>query len=190
MKDALEGIGDTWIFEDVSHKFHACCHGLHAALEAFGEVKDDRQTITAITVQTHPRWLSVCNQPDPKTGLGCKFSYRAVLALAMAGHDTSRLETFSDLSAQAADLVALRDKVEVMGDESVSETGTRLVLRMNDGSERRGMHDLLAPMTPQMRRAKVMAKAAALLGPERAERVARQVEGREAPLNLGRELAG
>ncbi|SHM19889.1 2-methylcitrate dehydratase PrpD [Roseovarius litoreus] len=189
MSDALEDIGNKWTFEDVSHKFHACCHGLHAALEAFAEVAPERQDIAAITVHTHPRWLSVCNQPDPQTGLGCKFSFRAVLAMAMAGHDTSRLETFSDGFAQAPELVALRDRVKVVGDESVSETGTHLVLRMNDGSEKRVAHDLLAPMTVETRRAKIMAKGTALMGSARAERVARLVEGRDAPSSLARELA-
>jgi len=190
MKDALDAIGSKWLFEDVSHKFHACCHGLHAALEAFGEVGEERRNVVRITVHTHPRWLSVCNQPAPDTGLGCKFSYRAVLVLAMAGHDTSRLDTFSDQFAGAPDLVRMRDRITVLGDESVSETGTRLVLQMADGSERHVAHDLLTPLPLETRRAKIMAKAAALMGAERAERVARHVTERAAPSMLARELGG
>ena len=45
----LEAFGNThhgagadvpfaWRMEAVSHKYHACCHGLHAALEALGEL--------------------------------------------------------------------------------------------------------------------------------------------------------
>jgi hypothetical protein len=60
---------------------------------------------------------------------------------------------------------------------------------MNDGSEKRVTHDLLAPMTVETRRAKIMAKATALMGSARAERVARLVEGRDAPSSLARELA-
>ncbi|WP_296419217.1 MmgE/PrpD family protein, partial [Pseudooctadecabacter sp.] len=31
---ALDGLGVQWHIETLSHKFHACCHGLHATLEA------------------------------------------------------------------------------------------------------------------------------------------------------------
>ena len=34
--EALDGLGQTWMFDQISHKFHACCHGLHATLEALG----------------------------------------------------------------------------------------------------------------------------------------------------------
>lgn len=190
IKDAVNHIDSDWVFSDVSHKYHACCHGLHAALEAFGAVEDPHLNVARIAVHTHPRWLSVCNQPDPDTGLGCKFSYRAVLAMAMAGHDTSRLETFSDGLATEPALVGMRDRVEVIGDEQVSETGTRLVLQMNDGTERQVEHDLLTPLPFETRRAKIMAKASALMGEERAARVARHVEEQADPSGLARELAG
>jgi 2-methylcitrate dehydratase PrpD len=190
IKDAVDGIDSDWIFSDVSHKYHACCHGLHAALEAFGAVEDPHRNVARIAVHTHPRWLSVCNQPDPDTGLGCKFSYRAVMAMAMAGHDTSRLETFSDELAVDTDLVRMRDRITVIGDEQVSETGTRLVLQANDGTERQVEHDLLTPLPFETRRAKIMAKASALMGEARAARVAQQVEEQADPSGLARELAG
>ena len=89
---AMDGLGETWLFEQVSHKFHACCHGLHAALEAAAElVPTDPDGITAIEVTTHPRWLTVCNIAEPKTGLEAKFSYAQVMALAALGHDTTKI---------------------------------------------------------------------------------------------------
>ena len=36
---ALDGLGRSWRFETVSHKFHACCHGTHAAIEAIGALR-------------------------------------------------------------------------------------------------------------------------------------------------------
>ena len=32
--EILDGLGQSWMFEGVLHKFHACCHGAHASLEA------------------------------------------------------------------------------------------------------------------------------------------------------------
>ena len=37
-ESAFDGFGSEWFFETVNHKFHACCHGLHAMLEAIGEI--------------------------------------------------------------------------------------------------------------------------------------------------------
>ena len=72
--DAFEGLGNIWRMETVSHKFHACCHGLHAMLEALSGQK--AEGVDEAVVYTHPRWLSVCNIPEPRTGLEVKFSYR------------------------------------------------------------------------------------------------------------------
>ncbi|WP_457647842.1 MmgE/PrpD family protein, partial [Profundibacter sp.] len=35
---ALEGLGQVFVTSAVSHKFHACCHGTHAALEALAKL--------------------------------------------------------------------------------------------------------------------------------------------------------
>ena len=35
----LDGLGRDFIFEAVQHKFHACCHGTHAALDALIEAR-------------------------------------------------------------------------------------------------------------------------------------------------------
>ena len=55
-------IGDEWLFESVSHKFHACCHGLHAALEAARNLDIAEPEVAELKIKTHPRWMSVCNQ--------------------------------------------------------------------------------------------------------------------------------
>ncbi|WP_372836722.1 MmgE/PrpD family protein, partial [Puniceibacterium confluentis] len=94
---ALDGLGTDWHFDRVSHKFHACCHGLHAALEALkslGAVRPD--AVARIRVSTHPRWLSVCNITSPTTGLQSKFSYAQVMAMHLLGHDTARLDSYTD----------------------------------------------------------------------------------------------
>jgi hypothetical protein len=49
---------------------------------------------------------------------------------------------------------------------------------------------LLTPLPFETRRAKIMAKASALMGEARAARVAQQVEEQADPSGLARELAG
>ena len=132
---ALEGLGRRWLFEGVSHKFHACCHGLHATLEALGLAGPaEPADIVRVTVDTHPRWLVVCNQPEPATGLGAKFSYGTVVAMHLLGHDTARPDAYTDALCADPALRALRRRVEVRADPDLPETAARVGIVAADGS--------------------------------------------------------
>jgi len=157
-----EPVGFAWRMGGVSHKFHACCHGLHAALEAVRGV--DLAAAQRIIVHTHPRWMSVCNQVAPDTGLGVKFSYAHVLAMLAQGLDTGDIAAFSDACATDAALVAYRGRVRVVPDEGLSEMQARVVV---DGVDH--FHDLDAAMPLGSRAARIHAKAQALVGKRAAD---------------------
>ena len=181
---AFNGLGETWLFEGVSHKFYACCHGLHAALEAAAEIEAPAEDIAAIRVSTHPRWLSVCNQAAPETGLGAKFSYATVLAMHFLGHDTARLDSFSAAICADPKQQALRDKVTVTGDETLSEMQARLEVDLKSGETHKAFHDLDAPLPLGERAQKIAAKARALLGAPRYDQIRNLVDRQEAPSAL------
>ena len=167
---AFEGLGDEWLMTGVSYKFHACCHGLHAMLEAMlevGECVEDNE-IAQLDIMTHPRWKSVCNQPDPQDGLQCKFSYRHTAAMALLGLDTADLENYSDVLAQEAQLVALRRKVNVTFSEDMSETAARVTVHFEDGTVASASHDLATPRAQGTMVQRLRSKAATLIGQERA----------------------
>lgn len=187
---AFDALGAVWLFENVRHKFHACCHGLHAALEAVRDLDAAPDAIESITVHTHPRWLSVCNIAAPATGLEAKFSYRTVLAMALSGHDTARLDSFTDAVCAAPEVVALRERVTVTADDGLSEMQARLVVTLKDGTERAVYHDLDADPGLEVRRQRVRAKAESLLGQERAERIWEMLSRAGRPEELAAELAG
>jgi 2-methylcitrate dehydratase PrpD len=168
MGAALDGLGEIWLFEDVSHKFHACCHGLHAALEAARDLDIAAPEIAEMHVATHPRWISVCNQPAPDTGLGAKFSYTTVLAMQALGYDTALPASFGDATCFDPRLLALRRKIDVVADDSLRETEAVLTILRRDGVRRQARHDLQSPMAPGLREARVRAKAGALIGESRA----------------------
>ncbi|MTJ04095.1 MAG: MmgE/PrpD family protein [Sediminimonas qiaohouensis] len=169
---ALNDLGRAWLFEGVSHKFHACCHGLHACLEAAKTLGAlDPAAIERIEVATHPRWLSVCNQPAPSTGLGAKFSYATVLPMHFLGHDTAQLHSYSDDLCADPAVQAMRARVAVTGDDSVAETASRVRVTLAGGEVREATHDLAAPMPLEDRQARVREKAGALLGPDIAARM-------------------
>jgi 2-methylcitrate dehydratase PrpD len=152
----------------VSHKFHACCHGLHAALEAFSTLAADPAGIDGIVVRTHPRWMNVCNKDDPQTGLEVKFSYRAVLALAACGHDTAKLATYSDSLARDAGLRVFRDKITVVADSSLTEMQAVVQVTSRTGTSE-ARHDLEQSIALVDRQARIRAKSAALLGNDMAK---------------------
>jgi len=167
--EAFDGLGNDWRFETVSHKFHACCHGTHAALEALAELRGTLRLpeVEAVEIATHPRWLTVCNIEMPQTGLEAKFSFRMTAAMSLSGVDTSAVRSFSDGACGDTDLVKLRDKVRILADGNLPETAARV--RVNyAGRWIEAEHDLLGPMTQEVRSEKLRAKARALLGTARA----------------------
>ena len=147
----------AWRMGDVSHKFHACCHGLHASLEAVRGL--DLSTARRIEVFTHPRWLTVCNQPAPDTGLGAKFSYKQVIAMAALGIDTGDITQFSDEYSVRPDVVTLRERINVCQDDTLSEMQARVLV---DGVAY--FHDLSVPLPYETRQERIRQKATALVG--------------------------
>jgi 2-methylcitrate dehydratase PrpD len=161
---ALDQLGQIWLFEGVSHKFHACCHGLHAALEAARELDIAAPEIAEMTVTTHPRWMDVCNQPSPDTGLGAKFSYRTVLAMRALGYDTARLDSYSARVCADPMLIALRERINVQADAALPETSSVLEVLRRDGARLRAQHDLQSVMSLAAREERVRNKAVGLIG--------------------------
>ncbi len=165
--EAWYGLGQAWYFTTVQHKFHACCHGLHAALEAIGK-RQAGADVSAVTVHTHLRWMRVCNIAKPETGLEAKFSYAMVMAMVLAGRDTARLDSFTDAACVDPDLLRWRDVVHVVEDESLNEMQARVVLARVDGTEEALFHDLDVALPLPERTAKIRSKADSLIGVERA----------------------
>ena len=173
---AMDGLGDEFVTESVSHKFHACCHGTHAALEALALLDVEPTEVTHLLIEVHPRWLKVCNQAAPETGLEAKFSYRMCAAMAMVGLDTGALATFSDTHCADAGLQALRDLVEVQGDIGLADSAARVTATCRGDMARVATFDLKTPMGISQSSARVQQKAAALIGKNRAQTMWRQIQ--------------
>ncbi|WP_370194438.1 MULTISPECIES: MmgE/PrpD family protein [Aurantimonas] len=177
---AFDGLGETWVFPDISYKFHACCHGLHATLEALQSLRDDGLTseaIRSVTICTNPRWFDVCNKPEPATGLEAKFSYRLVTAMALHGLDTADLAVYDAANCVRPDLVALRDRVTVEADASLTDTQSRVSLETKDGRQLTARHDLLAAADPDTIETRLAAKSATLLGGDLSGALLQAVDG-------------
>ncbi len=166
-----------WHITTISHKFHACCHGLHAMLEAIGTQRLNDGEVTGIHIRTHPRWMSVCNIETPKTGLEAKFSYKQTAAMALLGHDTGATASYTDAICKDNAVRALRDKIRVSEDERIAETLSEVSVTMANGGLRRLRHDLLEPLSLEMRAEKLGVKAVSLVGDARADGLWQAAQG-------------
>ena len=164
----LDGLGRRFIFESIQHKFHACCHGLHAAIEALKQARDEHglsaSDIDSVNITTNPRWLKVCNIAEPETGLQAKFSYRQVVAMVMNGQDTSALASYSESACADGHNRQMRNKVNVVDDANLSDTESVVRLVTTSGTELESRYDLEAPLQRSVREQKVLAKADSLVG--------------------------
>ena len=169
---AFDGFGEAFVFESVQHKFHACCHGTHATLDALSALKEGQEiapeNVKNVTIRIAPGFLRVCNIVEPCTGLEAKFSYRMVTALSLLGYDTARLDTFNDALCTDPAVLALRDRVQAEGDDAVSETAAKVRIEFQDGTSISAQSDLSALTDIDARTDRVRAKAASLLGNARA----------------------
>ena len=165
---AFDGLGDDFVFERVSHKFHACCHGIHATLEALAILRErysvQPEEIAELVITVNPQYLNVCNITSPMTGLEAKFSYRLVAAMFMHGHDTARIETYNDMICQDKDVLRLREKVIVATDAAISDAAATVDLKLANGVQHSQSFNLTDPMSLPAREARVRAKAASLIG--------------------------
>ena len=171
--DPLDQLGQAWLFEAVQHKFHACCHGTHATLEALAELRDQHgvtpEDVETVTVTVHPMFLKVCNISEPATGLEAKFSLRLTAAMALAGQDTASLASFTDAICADPRMTALRDRVTVSTDDARPETVASVEVTLASGGKAQASHDINGQLPLETRERKVRQKASALLGEAYAE---------------------
>ncbi|MEL7212067.1 MAG: MmgE/PrpD family protein [Pseudomonadota bacterium] len=155
-----------WLFDQISHKFHACCHGTHAALEALAQIAPQvTGDIAEVEITTHPRWLSVCDIKSPRSGLEVKFSYAHTAAMALSGLSTAALDSFSDTVAADPNLQALAKRVTVTADAKMPETASHVRVQAANGAAEASC-DLADPIPRSALTDKLRAKSAALIGSE------------------------
>jgi hypothetical protein len=91
--------------------------------------------------------------------------------MAANGIDTARMDSYGEPFVLSPECIAIRDCVTVVFDDNMSETAAEVIVTRADGAKLTAKHDLLAPQAMTLRRAKVRAKTAALLGPDIADQI-------------------
>ncbi len=163
---------DGFLFEDIKYKFHACCHGTHAMIEALQKLMTQREivpdAVASIVVRVNPRWLKVCDIKTPRSGLEIKFSYAYLAAMVLSGIDTASDHSYADAACDSWALRQLSQRVTVVGDALISDTETEVALVLPDGLRVGGRHDLSVRHAPEVIANGLRRKARTLLGEKRA----------------------
>jgi len=125
-----------WHIRNNLFKYHAACYLTHAGIEAARSLRTRHNLtadrIAAVTLRVDAVTDRVCNIAAPQTGLEAKFSHRLTAAMALAGHDTGRLDQYSAATATDPALVALRDRVVVELQPNFGSTRAQMDVRMVD----------------------------------------------------------
>ncbi len=145
----LDGFGERFHTRDVLFKYHATCYGTHASIEALARLRNahgiDSRSVDKVEIRVPSRNLNVCNIQEPRTGLEAKFSLRLVSAMALAGKSTSDIAEFDDRVCADRELVRLRDRVRVVGDDELARGTSEVIVCMNDGVVYREFDNVSAP---------------------------------------------
>jgi len=166
----------TFRFARNSYKLHACCHGLHAMIEALqgaGLAGLGLEAVEAVEIRTNPRWLRVCDIKAPRTGLEVKFSYAWLAGMVIAGRETGDHRAYTDAVAADPALAGFARRVKVEGDAALSDMQVSGTARLAGGRSVALSHDLADPIQPEALEARLHAKSRAALGPEAGDRLAR-----------------
>ena len=159
-----------FLFEENKYKLHACCHGTHAMIEALLSASADKtmalDAVAGLTLRTNPRWLKVCDIKVPRTGLEVKFSYAWLAGMVLRGDRTGDDRVYTDILTGDGALSEFARKVEVIGEEGVSDLQTFGTLMLKGGAKIPLHFDLVDPMPDEVLAGRLRQKAEGMLGDE------------------------
>jgi len=131
-------------------------------LQAGGKIAAD--DVDEVRVNITPRWQNVCDIKTPQTGLEIKFSYVFLAAMVLQNINLAAYESYHDAACKDTYLMALAERVKVVGDDSIADSAARVEVRLKDGKTSSQSFDLLSPIDPAVLGQRLLAKGAALIG--------------------------
>jgi 2-methylcitrate dehydratase PrpD len=138
-----------WHIRHNLFKYHAACYLTHAGIETARKLRLDHaiapDRVAAITLRVDETVDRVCNILEPTTGLEAKFSLRLTAAMALAGHETGRLDLYTAETATNPALMALRDRVTIDFQKGWSNTRAEMDIRLTDQTTVHATHDAGIP---------------------------------------------
>lgn len=182
-----ESADPGWVVTRTLFKYHAACHGTHAAIESARQLLADLEpaSVRKAVVVVSPETADVCRIDRPASGLELKFSLPATVALTLLGEDTADPATFTDERSRDEAMLALAGRVAVRASADVGPTAA--VLRVETGSaDREASFDIGTPepdlaVQEQRLRRKFELLAKPVVGPRTAQLAERFLAVQSAP---------
>lgn len=132
----VHDLGTSWEIERNEVKPYACGVVAHAVVDVARETRHQLSgPPRAVRLRVHPFVPLAMGQRDPGDGLGAKFSATHCFAVGLL-HDAAGPAQFLDRVATDPDVVAVRERVELVVDDSVPLYGVRAEIVDADGTSR------------------------------------------------------
>ncbi|MBS0244244.1 MAG: MmgE/PrpD family protein, partial [Proteobacteria bacterium] len=173
------GLGEHWEILSNTYKPYPCGIVIHPLIEAAlgiaGEIGAGGAQVARVDIVANPGAMALCFRRHPKDEMEAQVSlYHWVAAALVRGR--SGIAEGTDHAIAEPEIVALRDRIEVVSDAAVPHDGVDMTVRLADGrSVSRRIRDCLGsrgrPMSDEDLRRKFEAAAAGLLPKERTERL-------------------
>ena len=119
----------------------------------------------------NPQFLNICNIQNPKNGLQIKFSYKMLASLTMHKFNTASLNTFSKDNCKKKKLVKIADKVDIIPNEKISETGTKILIITKNSKPLSKSYDILDKISLSSLNKKLFIKTNSLLGKQNSKKL-------------------
>lgn len=175
-KEITERLGETWEIALNAYKPFACGIVIHPSIDGCVQFKGQGiapEQVQSISVRVHPLVLELTGKKTPKTGLEGKFSVYHSCAVGLIYGQAGEHE-YTDQVVNDPKVIALRDKVQAIVDDSMPEDAADLELVTVDGKRHQvkvahAVGSLEKPMTESQLKAKFVGQAQATIGLEKSE---------------------
>lgn len=196
-EELTAGLGRDWEIERVGIKPYSCGVVAHPPIDAVRRLATEHglsaDEIDQIELRVNPLVVELTGKPEPRTGLEGKFSVVFCGAIAMI-EGSAGPRQFTDAAVVRPDVVALRDRIHPVADETVSHSQAVATARLRDG--RTVTVEVTAAsgtpenrLTPEELRSKFDDLVVPLLGAGPAAEIAKHVDQLDQLDDVGRLLA-
>jgi 2-methylcitrate dehydratase PrpD len=129
-----DGWGESWQIMATSYKPYPCGFVIHPVLDCVLDWRRDNPTalVTRVVVRGHPLLSVRTDRPDISTGRESQVSVQHAVAAALVTGQAG-LDQFTDACARDPNVAALRSKVEVLRDDSLTTTAAAVDITTADG---------------------------------------------------------
>ncbi len=136
-KNILYGLGTTYHIQNIAFKPYASALATHSVIQAIESMREeenfDAADVEALQIEFGPLPFSVVNRKNPKKILEGKFSVQHCAAIAIVKGRVGK-EMFTESELNDPQIVAFRERVTVVLNETLSLFETIVTLRTKQGS--------------------------------------------------------